>query len=401
VQTELPVVEEVHALPEGERDCPSCGGKLEEMSGQSEDSEEVTVVERRFVLVKHRRMKYRCACNGHVATAPAPGRLSLFEDGRSGRYSLDFAVEVAIDKYLDHLPLERQARKMGREGLAIDSQTLWNQIEALGRRIAPAYWALGERILTQPVVGADETWWRLMQGRGSKRYWAWSVTSADAVFYRILDSRSQAAARELLGDYRGVVLADGYGAYQALSRNGAGFTLAHCWAHARRKFVEAEAHFPEPCRTMLDRIGELYGVEREAGDSVELRARLRSERSREIVAGIRSQAQELLSKTLPKSSLGQAVAYLLGLWDGLVRFLDDPGIPLDNNATERALRGAVLGRKNHFGSRSLRGTEVAALFYSLVESAKLCGVDPKRYLKEAAAAAIRESRALLPHEIRS
>jgi transposase len=401
VQVELLVVEQVHVLPEGERTCPSCQGELQEMAGQSEDSEEVSVVERRFVLVNHRRQKYRCACNGHVATAPSPSRLSLFDDGRAGRYSLDFAVEVAIDKYLDHLPLERQARKMGREGLKIDSQTLWNQIEALARKLAPAYEALQQRILAEPVVGADETWWRLMQGKGSRRWWAWSVTGEDAVFYKILDSRSQAAARELLGDFSGVALADGYSAYQALAKSGASFTLAHCWAHARRKFVEAEVHFPEPSREMLDRIGELYEVEREGAKSPQLRAQLRNERSREIVAGIRERAIALLESALPKSSLGEALSYLLSLWDGLVRFLDDPKIPIDNNATERALRGAVLGRKNHFGSRSQRGTEVAALFYSLVESAKLCDIDPKRYLKEAAVAAIRDRKVLLPHQLQS
>jgi transposase len=399
VQVELPVVEEVHALPQSERTCPACQGELQEMVGQSEDSDEVTVVERRFVLVNHRRQKYRCACNGHVATAPSPSRLSLFDDGRAGRYSLDFAVEVAIDKYLDHLPLERQARKMGREGLQIDSQTLWNQIEALARKLTPAYEALQQRILAEPVVGADETWWRLMQGKGSKRWWAWSVTGDDAVFYRILDSRSQAAARELLRDFSGVAMADGYGAYQALAKSGARFTLAHCWAHARRKFVEAEVHFPEASREMLDRIGQLYEIEREGAESPQLRAQLRNERSREIVAGIRERAVALLGSALPKSSLGEALGYLLGLWDGLVRFLDDPKIPIDNNATERALRGAVLGRKNHFGSRSQRGTEVAALFYSLVESAKLCDIDPKRYLKEAAVAAIRDQAVLLPHQL--
>jgi transposase len=398
-QAELPVVERPHELPEGERSCPACGGELTEMAGQSEDSEEITVVERRFHVVKHRRLKYRCACNGHVATAPAPERVSLFDDGRAGRYSLEFAIEVAIDKYLDHLPLERQVRKMEREGLTIDSQTLWNQLEALGRRLAPAHEALRDRILLQPVVGADETWWRLMQGKGSKRWWAWSVTSTDAVFYRILDSRSQAAARELLGDYRGIVLADGYGAYQALAKGGAGFALAHCWAHVRRKLLEAEAHFPEPCRELLDTIGALYQVEREAGDQLELRARLRSQRSRTLVAELRARAFELRQATLPKSSLGEALGYLLGLWDGLVRFLDEPRIPLDNNATERALRGAVVGRKNHYGSRSQRGTEVAALFYSLIESAKLCRVEPKDYLQKAAVAAIRDRTVLLPHEL--
>jgi transposase len=399
-QASLPVVEQVHELATTERACPACGGELSELAGPSEDSEEITVVERRFVLAKHRRQKYRCACNGHVATAPGPIKLAAREDARGRRYSVDFAVEVALDKYLDHLPLERQVRRMRHEGLAIDSQTLWDQIEALARRLAPAQAALRERILAAPVVGADETWWRLMEGRGSKRWWAWTLASPDAVFYRILPSRSQAAAREVLGEYRGIVMADGYSAYEALARDGpARFTLAHCWAHVRRKFVEAEAHFPSPCREMLDRIGELYAVEREAVDSAALRAKLRSERSRALVDEIRKRALEIAGESLPQSSLGKAVAYLLGLGEGLTRFLDDPRIPLDNNATERALRGAVVGRKNHYGSRSQRGTEVAALFYSLIESAKLAEVDPRAYLREAALAALRDQVALLPHQL--
>jgi transposase len=108
----------------------------------------------------------------------------------------------------------------------------------------------------------------------------------------------------------------------------------------------------------------------------------------------------LAQRTLPQGSLGKAIGYLLGLWTGLTRFLDDSRIPLDNNRTERGLRGVVLGRKNHYGSRSRRGTEVAALFYSLIESAKLCGVDPKRYLLTATRAALAERTAVtLPHAL--
>lgn len=99
---------------------------------------------------------------------------------------------------------------------------------------------------------------------------------------------------------------------------------------------------------------------------------------------------------LPESSLGKAISYMGGLWPGLIRFLDEPRIPLDNNATERALRGPVVGRNNHYGSRSRRGTEVAALFYSLLETAKLCGVEPKAYLRRAVEAALRGERVPLP-----
>ncbi len=407
-QPALPIVETLHMLPEAERACPQCGGTLTELAGQTEDADEITVVERQFVLVRHRRQKYRCRCNGCVATAPGPLRLTARPDVRGARYSPEFAVEVAVGKYLDHLPLERQVRIMQREGLAIDSQTLWDQLATLASVLQPTYEALGRYVLEAQIVGADETWWRLMDKPAAKRWWVWSVTREDAVVYRILETRSQHAAREVLAEYTGIVMADGYGAYDALARAGPrpGITLAHCWAHVRRKFIEAEPHYPEPCRVVLDLIGQLYAVEREVptrstvGDDEDsraevlaLRRRLRDQRSRPIVHEVQTWALGQLA--LPASSLGKAIGYLLGLWTGLTRFLDDPRIPLDNNSTERGLRGVVLGRRNHYGSRSKRGTEVAALLYSLIESAKLCGVEPKRYLLLATRAALAERTAVM------
>ena len=214
-QPQLPTIAKVHELDGPARACPQCGGTLREMTGQTEDSEEITVIERQFVIVKHQRKKYRCACNGCVETAPGPVRLATQPDTRGHRYAPAFAVEVAIDKYLDHLPLERQARRMRREGLTIDSHTLWDQLEALATVPEPSYEALRRYVLTAPVIGADETWWRFLQGRGGKRWWAWSVTREDAVSYTILASRSQDAARQVLNGYGGIVIADGYGAYEA------------------------------------------------------------------------------------------------------------------------------------------------------------------------------------------
>ena len=409
-QPTLPIVDLVHELAEADRTCPQCGKLLREMAGQTEDADEITVVERRFVLVKHRRKKYRCACNGCVETAPGPRRLTARPDRRGRRYAPSFAVEVAVNKYLDHLPLERQARVMSREGLTIESQTLWDQIEALATVLQPTYDALRQYVLTAPVVGADETWWRLLGGPERQRWWAWGVTRDDAVSYTILASRSQEAGRQVLGDYHGIVMADGYGAYDALARAGPGFTLVHCWAHVRRKFVEAEPHYPAPCAEILEHIGQLYGVERASpgpdptaseetrAAALELRAQLRREQSAPLVETIRAWA--LQQRALPESSLGKAIAYMLGLWPGLTRFLEDARIPLDNNATERGLRGMVVGRKNHYGSRSQRGTEVAALFYSLIESAKLCGVEPKAYLLRATHAALETPGTVtLPHAL--
>jgi transposase len=390
-QSELAVVEREHELDVADRACKVCGEPLTEMLGQYEESDEVDVLERQFVLLRHKRKKYRCQCGGCVETALGPDKLIA-----GGRYSIDFAVSVAVAKYADHAPLERQVRVMKRQGLVVDSQTLWDQLNTLAKWLAPAHERLHRHVLAQPVIGADETFWRLMESGENKRWQTWAVCAPNAVSYRIRDSRSAATAGEVLGDYAGTILCDGYSGYEALKKRGGLFQLAHCWAHVRRKFVEAEEFAPEPCKQVLDLIGELYAVEREC-KSDEERARARAERSREMLRRIHAWALE--QRSLPQSPLGKAIRYMGDLWPGLVRFIDEPRLALDNNATERALRGVVLGRKNHYGSRSERGTEVAALFYSLIESAKLASVEPDNYLRSAARLAIRQQVVPLPHEV--
>lgn len=388
-QPRLPVVDQVFTLPVDQTGCPSCGGILTPIADQFEESEEITVIERKFVVTRQQRQKYRCRCNGHVATAPGPVKL---QDG--ARYSPAFAVEVAAAKYLDHLPLERQVRIMRREGLDVTSQTLWDQIEILARTVQPTYEAIHEVVLTAPVIGADETYWRMMGRReGTTRWYGWCVTSPDAAYFEILKQRSAEAARTVLRGYRGIVMADGYDVYEALARGDPGCSVAHCWAHVRRKYLEIEAYFPM-CAAVLDLIRDLYVVERaardDAGDDVEalwrVRAGRRAAESAPIIADI--QRWVLAQRVLPESGLAKAIAYMTGMWHGLTRFLTDPRIPLDNSATERALRGPVVGRKNFYGARSQRGTEVAAVFYTLFETAKLRGVEPKAYLRRAVEAAL-------------
>ena len=259
-------------------------------------------------------------------------------------------------------------------------------------------------VLASAVLGADETRWRMLDPKGrdagvAKNWQVWALAAPDAVVYKIEDSRGTDAAKKVLGGFTGVAMVDGYGVYEALAKKGETFVVAHCWAHVRRKFVEVEPFFPE-AKGAIDLIGELYEIEKlcptgPPGD--ELRRQLRAERSREVVR--RLQAWAIETRALPQGALGQAIAYMGGVWNGLVRFLEDPRVPIDNNATERALRGVVVGRKNHYGSKSKRGTEVAAILYSLVESAKLAGVDPAAYLRAAAVAALRGERVPLPHEI--
>ncbi len=300
---------------------------------------------------------------------------------------------VAVAKYADHLPLERQVRMMAREGLIVESQTLWDQLNALARHLEPTYEALGRRALEAPVINVDETRWAIMGSAKPAAGTVWTVRTPTESFYRILPGKSTEEGRQVLAGYRGIAVVDGFAVYEVLARDGPGFTLAHCWAHAKRKYDDIADQWPVACEAIAGLIGELYAIEREVpgpfpgnAEAQALRHQLRRERSQPVLDRIWDWATVQVG--LPRSDFGKAVRYMLERWAGLTRFLTDPRIPLDNNAAERALRGPVVGRKNHYGSRSLRGTQVAALFYTLCESARLIGVDAHAYLTVAIDAAL-------------
>lgn len=384
---------EHHELPPEKQVCKACGGQLSEMGDVYEESELISVNVRSFVRQLHRRKKFRCGCNACIETAPGPLRLL---DG--GLYSIEFAAEAAAAKYSDHMPLERQVRVMKHEGLLIDSQTLWDQINALANLLTPTYTAIAASILKLPVIGCDETRWYLLDNGKVKenRIWqSWCLMGTDLVAYRIMDSRGKEAAAEVLSGYQGVVMADAYTVYQSLAKELGLFVVALCWAHVRRRFIECQENFPAESAAALTMIQALYAVEREGkAPGADLGA-LRDQKSRPIVEAIFTWAKDLARRELPRGGLGEALTYLLNQEEGLRRFLEDPRIPIDNNATEAAQRGIVLGRKNHHGSRSRRGTEVAAIYYTLVECAKLAGVSPKAYIIAVAEAARRTKGAVL------
>ena len=394
-QPSLPVDEVLFELDEADLACPKCGGELTELAGQFEEADVVDVVSREFRIKREKRQKYVCSCGECVETAlgsakPIPG----------GRYSLAFAATVARDKYEDHAPLARQVKQMARLGLTVTSQTLWDQILALSGHLEPSYRGLREFALEDTVVGMDETPWRLLAKGKTKKWWVWSLCGREAVYYEIAPTRSAAEIRVLLGDYSGVVMCDGFSSYPSFvrSRERKGdLVLANCWAHVRRYFVKALPNYPV-AEEMIDLIAQLYVLEAGPGSDPDEHRSIRQEKSKKIIEEI--QAWLLLQHALPKSSLGKAIAYTSKLWPGLTRFLDDPRVPLDNNATERSIRGIAVGRKNHYGSKSQRGTEVAAIYYSLVESAKLNGIDPVTYIEEAARRAIANpGTATLPHHL--
>jgi len=399
----LPVIEVVHTLDPADEICPKCGDHLEQWEGQFESAEEIDVVERRFRIVRHQRQKSRCEC-GHIETALGPPKLIP-----GGRYSVDFAIAVAMEKFLYHMPLSRQEKQMRSQGLLVSSQTLWDQIFALARHLEPSYEALRTYVLSAAVIGVDETTWRLMEKQSAKKWWVWTICRQDAVFHAIHPHRSTAAARATLDGFAGdTIVVDGYAAYPALLKSYAAhglsppFQLAACWVHARRGFHKAAPDYPK-ADEMLDLIATLYEIESRVtdldGDERLTRlAEWRRVESAPIVAEIKTWLHTTPARK--GSSLGLAITYMLERWSALEVFLGRPDVPIDNLQTERAIRPIAVGRKNHYGSRSHRGTFVAALFYTLIESAELAGVDPGDYLTEATLRAIANPGTVtLPHSL--
>lgn len=390
-QPQLLVVERVFELDEADRVCTSCGGALEPWKDEFEPSEMIDVVRAEYRLVKVQRQKYRCGCGGCVETALGPERTVV-----GGRYSLDFGIDVVVHKYRDHLPLARQVRILLRSGVVLTSQTLWDQLAALANELEPTYDALLALALREPVIGLDQTSWpRLEKGAKDKKPWQmWCVTTPTISVHAIRSDKGKDTFRSLLEGYSGTVVCDDLGTHTAGAR-GSPIVLASCWAHVLRRFRDAAANHPE-AELVLGWIRELYAIDDEAEGDHERLAELRRTRSRAVSKRIFTYLGTL--EVLQSTSIGEAARYAYGNREMLERFLDDPRIPLDNNRTERALRGPVVGRRNHFGSKSERGTQVAAIFYSLLETANLVGVNPVEYLREAVLAA-RAGRVLLPGDL--
>jgi len=370
-------------------ECTLCGETMKLWLGQLEKAEEITVVETSFKIAVHQREKYRCSCcQGSVITAPGPDKLIP-----GGRYSIDFAVHTATEKFCDHIPLARQTRRMQRRGLEVTTQTLWDQQAALADHLEPTWHRLWDLALAEEILHVDETGWKMMGSKKKSTWTLFGLTAPHLAVYHLASTKSTQTVRDILSGFVGTLVVDGYKVYPIVAELEGSIRIAHCWAHADRKFKDAK----DPPRAISEircLIAKLYEIEREVsgpfpGDAAaqETRRELRHEKSAEVLKDLRTKAFGFGG--LRRSDFGKALRYLLKHWDGLKLFLEDPRIALDNNAAERVLRGPVVGRKNFYGNRSKRGAKTTAILYSLIETAKLCGQEPSAYLREAAIAAIR------------
>jgi transposase len=379
-----------HSLDAADKVCPKCGGQLEEIPGEFEEAEEIDIDRIKPFIRVHKRKKYACQCRECLETAMAPPKLIV-----GGRYATHFAAHIAAEKYDAGLPLERCCKLLGRLKLKVTTQALFDQCWAMGCHLEPTYKAVREDLVARnSVLHMDESLWRLLEGERAGRWYVWTLVGADSVWYGFDPSRGADTAAEFLKGFQGHLMTDGYAAYKNVAARWAKAELrlipVYCWSHVRRGFLEAEQSFPSVVE-VIKLIDALFVIERKVDGLVgDVRLRRLEELRRTESAPVAEAIKIWLDacSAIPGSRLHGAVQYALNHWDGLIRFLEDPTVPLSNNAAERSLRSPVLGRKVHYGSRSERGTKVAAIFYTLIECARLCGLEPVDYLTVATERAI-------------
>ncbi len=373
-QPELPVQEVLHTLSEESQQKEN----LRPMKEQFEESEQIDLTPCRFVLQKIKRQKY-CSndpTNPRIVTAPGPVKLK-----EKSRYSLPFSVEVGLNKYQIHLPLDRQVGWMKGFGLKTDTQTLFSHVDTIAWYLKANVIELFQKEAQNHLVHlADESPWGNLGKKADKKkkFYLWAMRNKRCTLFEIYDSRSGKVASNFLKGISGVLLTDGYAGYYGLAS--AVLLLANDWCHVRRKFIVAEKHFPEEAKWIIAQIKILSDIEDRIRDKTNAeRLHIRQTEVKPIVDCIKEKLDSWHS-VLPKSSLGKAVSYTQKLWSGLTVFLSNPDVPWESNAIERAIRAPVVGRKNHYGSHSLKTAEVAAIWYSVIETCKMHNVEPRAYL---------------------
>jgi transposase len=374
--------------------CPACGS--ERLRKIADDQREVLeYVPSHFKVVVHVRPKLSCRDCETITQPPMP---SLpIERGRPGAALL---AHVAVAKYSDHLPLNRQSEIYAREGVELDRSTLADWIGRLAWLLRPLSEAIGDYARAGPAVHADDTPIPVLEpGRGSTRkgrLWVvvrdertWGSANPPAAYYQYSPDRKGVHAQALLKPCRGFLHADAYGGFDKLYApdpitGQVNLIEVACWAHARRVIFEDHARTKSPlAREALERIGEIFAIEREInGQSAEQRLAVRQARSAPKLAALKDFLETCLTRISRKADLAEAIRYSLTLWTALNRFTEDGRLEMTNNAAERAIRPLTLGRRNWTFLGSDTGGDRAAVFYSLIQTCKLNAINPEAYLAD-------------------
>ena len=382
---ELPRNEEL--LSPGET-C-ACGGRLRQLG--EDVTEELEYMPGRFVVKRIVRPRMACRSCEQIVQAPLPSR--PIERGRTGPGLL---AHVLVSKYADHCPLYRQSGIYAREGIDLDRSTLSDWVGRSTRLLEPLSEAIGRHVRAGPAIFADDTPVKMQAKIKCKtgRIWTYvrderpwnsqgNSQAPPAAWYRFSTDRKGAHPADHLAGFEGWVHADGYAGFNELYRSG-GIQEVACMAHIRRKFVDLfQSQGSVVAEEAIRRIAALYAVEKEArGLAPEARAELRQDHAKPVLDDLEAWLGLQLPKISGKSELAKAIRYALTRLKRLRPYLEHGILEIDNNPAERAIKPVAIGRKNYLFVGSQSGGQAAAIAYSLIETAKLNGVDPQAWLTD-------------------
>lgn len=386
IPADIPRIDIVHDLPDEQKVCPHDGTALKRIG--SETHEQLDIVPATVQVLNHIRYKYACpCCEKHLITATKPAQAIEKSIASPG-----LLAYIATQKYVDGLPLYRQVEIFKRIGIEMDRGTLASWMVKCGQLVQPLINLIHEKILAQPFLHMDETHVQVLSepnktAQSNSYMWVLRSTqpTASAVLFRYEPSRSGAAATDLLDGFTGALMVDGYEGYNAACMKNS-ITRLGCWAHARRKFIEAQKAQLKGKTGKADQalayIQQLYRVEQSINDkTTDEKYQARQQQSQAILDKLKHWLDKSLPQVPPKTALGKALYYLNAQWPRLINYIQSGDYPIDNNAAENAIRPFVIGRKNWLFSASQQGATSSANLYSLIETAKANGLEPYAYLK--------------------
>lgn len=364
-------------IPEGAKTC-TCGARKTVIG--TIDSEKLDYVPASLRIIQTSRLKYACpACHEGVVEADAPSQAvekSLAAEG--------LLAHVVVAKYADHLPLHRLAGILAREGVALAPSTLCDWVADVATALAPVAAQLQREVIASAYLQTDDTPVTVLDRGGGSfkgRLWTYHNPLARHVVFDATATHERAGPEAFLQGFAGYLQADAYTGYDGLYRTGRIIEVG-CWAHARRRFVEA-LDTDAAAAPVLALIQQLYQVERRLADTTpELRRAERQTHAVPRLATLDQVRRDLAARVLPKSPLGDALRYLDWQWVALQRYLEDGRLLIDNNHAERQLRTVAVGRKNWLFAGSFEGARRAAVLYTLIQTCRLINVPPFAYLRD-------------------
>ena len=405
---DLPVVEEIIDIPESEKLC-KCGCKLQEIGRETSDHLEYFPA--RKVIIRYVYPKYACRhCEGTATEGERPTVVKA--ETREQLIPKSFATAsllayLIVSKFNDSLPLYRLSKMLEREGVMLGRATMSNWILKIAPKLKPLTELFHEYLMKSPVLHFDETYFQVNKEVGkaaSTKSYMWVMCSGrgspPTILYNYSPTRAQTIFCNLIRDYRGYLMSDGYIVYKSTDKPGSGIIHLCCMAHARRKFSDALKSLGKKglkqddirssiATQAINMIARLYKTEkkiREAEDkgspmTAEEIYELRQLEEKPVLIEIKEKMKEWKEKVTPKSMTGEAVNYFLNHYELLTKYITDGRLPIDNNIAENSIRPFTLGRKNWLFNDTVKGAEAAAIMFSIIRTSVANGLEPYWYMR--------------------